>query len=187
MKKNRLNTAIATIFCFIALSSCSKVEEITQKDVVITPNSVTFTIPEVTSTDAGSISAPFEVNLDLAALIKEKASSFGVGNIKSIKITSLKIDLINGDDANNFKIIENLSASISAEGLSSKVLASVTNNDFTTVKQSLVIPVTGGDIELKDYLKATSFKYSISGKAHSKTTKALQAKLTASYTFKLGL
>lgn len=187
MKTNKLNTFIAVILSFFIFSSCDKVEEITQKDVVITPDYVEFTIPQVTNTEEGSFGEPFEVKLNLDSLIKSKASAFGVSNIKSINITSLRIALQEQREDSNFKVLEKISVEISSAGQTSKVLATANNSDHTTNKYELVLPVTGGNIELKDYLKASSFSYAVTGKAKNPTEQPVRARLYATYTFKLGL
>jgi hypothetical protein len=183
MKKSSiLFPALALLIVF---SSCKKIKEATQRDVIITPDAIEFTIPVITTTTEGTLTSVTESDFDLDELIKSAASEFGEDNIKKITIQSVKIELLNSNTTNKIGNFESLSLSINAPGATEATVAAVTAipAEATT---SLEIPITGNN-ELKTYLGASSFTYTVKGRARTVTTIPLQAKLTAKYTFKVGL
>lgn len=178
-----LTLAIAAIFTF---SSCSKIKEAMQRDIAISPTGVTFTVPIITSLNAGTTIGTVPVTMDLDALIKAQASKFGIDNVKNVKITGLKIKLNDSDATNNFANLESLSATIKANGQSDVVVAAVTNN-ADAEKSELTIPITQGNAELKGFVTSTSFSYILAGKARRVTTKPLSATATFTYTLTVSL
>jgi hypothetical protein len=184
MKRNLLLSLSLVLFIAVT-SSCSKIKEATERDIDITPGAVEFTVPVITSTTALnviSVSAP----IDIDAMIKANASQFGVKNLRNVKITSLKLEIISGmDDANNFANLETVSAKVEATGQSALTIASVNNPDVKA--NTLVVPITAGTTELKSYLTSGNFKYILSLKARRQTEKELRVKATASYELTVGL
>lgn len=169
----------------IAFSSCKKIKEATQRDVDVTPTAVTFTIPIIASTAAGTTFGEYNESLDLNALIKANASEFGEDNIKNIKITAVTLDLTDSNDDNNIQNFESIDVKLQT-GSGTPITIAAQTSIPNTKAQSLTVPVSG-TTDLKSYLGAASFKYSLTGKLRKATTKTLQAKLTAKYTFKVGL
>ncbi|WP_316813343.1 hypothetical protein [Pedobacter heparinus] len=184
MKKNLLLSL--TLILLMAATSCNKIKEATERDINITPDAVEFTMPKIISTTelkVVDVAAP----IDIDAMIKAKADQFGVKNLRNVRITSLKLDIISGmDDANNFANIESLSAKIEATGQAALTIASVANNPDVKAG-TLVIPVTAGSTELKSYLTAGNFKYTLSFKARRVTDKELRIRATATYQLTVGL
>ncbi|TKC09340.1 hypothetical protein [Pedobacter frigoris] len=185
-----MNIKISTLFTsavalMIAFSSCSKIKEATQRDISISPAGVTFTVPIITSLNAGTTIGTVPVTMDLDALIKAQASKFGISNVKNVRITGVKIKLNDSDATNNFANLENLSATIKSN-TSEVVVASVTGN-ADAEKSELTIPITGGNAELKSFVTASSFSYVLTGKARRVTTKPLSATATFTYTLTVGL
>ena len=184
MNKNLFLSLIA--LAVLLSASCKKVKDALQKDFDITPDAIEATVPPVTTTDETTVIGTFTVDMNLDSLVNSYTSQFGIGNIKSIKITSFKVALLNANASNNISNFESASAEISAPGQGAKVLVQ-SNNIPDTYAESLTLPVTGGDIELKDYVKATTFNYVLRGKARRTTSKELRVKVTAQYTFTFGL
>lgn len=184
MKKNLLLSL--TLILLMATTACNKIKEATERDINITPDAVEFTVPKITTTaelKVIDVSAP----IDLDAIIKAKADQFGVKNLRNVRITSLKLDIISGmDDANNFANVESVSAKIEATGQAPLTIASATNNPDVKAG-TLVIPVTAGTAELKSYLTSGDFKYTLSFKARRVTEKELRLRATATYQFTVGL
>ncbi|WP_316788135.1 hypothetical protein [Pedobacter frigoris] len=178
-----LTSAVALM---IAFSSCNKIKEATQRDISISPAGVTFTVPIITSLDAGTTIGTVPVTIDLDALIKAQASKFGISNVRNVRITGVKIKLNDSDDTNNFANLENLTAKIKASGQSDVTVASVPSNPDTKSSE-LTIPITGGNAELKSFVTASSFSYVLTGKARRVTTKPLSATATFTYTLTVGL
>ena len=184
MKKNLLSSL--TLILLMATMSCNKIKEATERDIDITPDAVEFTVPKITTTaelKVIDVSAP----IDIDAIIKAKADQFGVKNLRNVRVTSLKLDIISGsDDANNFANVESVSAKVEATGQTALTIASVANNPDVKAT-TLVIPVTAGTAELKSYLTSGNFKYTLSFKARRQTEKELRVKATATYQFTVGL
>ncbi|RRN76321.1 hypothetical protein EIM50_25285 [Pseudoxanthomonas sp. SGD-10] len=160
---------------FISFSSCDKVKDAIQADVDITPNSVTFEIPAITTTEEQVIAGAENISaLDLA---KYKG-------LKSVVVKSIKVELLEQNPSANFKALEKISVEL-ASGSTTKVLATKTNNDFETNQYSLELPING-TFDIKDLVK-NSFSYKITGKAKHTTMQSVPAKLTVVYTVKFGL
>lgn len=169
----------------VALTSCDKIKEATNQDVTITPEAVNFTIPIITNTAAVTKIGEFSLNVDLDAKIKEKASKFGIKNIKSIKVSSVTVSLNNSDDNNNFGNMETLEGSISADNQTSQVAVKVANNPATAAS-TITLPANG-NIELKSLVTGANIKYTFNGKMRKATTKALEARATVKYELVVGL
>lgn len=167
-------------------SSCNKIKEATNQDVNITPNSIEFNVAAITNTSAVTEIGTADVNFDLNALIKAKASAFGVNNVKSVKLKSLTAEFVNNtaDADNNFGNLESISAEISATGKASQVMASFTNSSAARV-DAITMPANG-NVELKDLVTGTGIKYTLKGKLR-KAIKASRIKVTASYDLVVGL
>ncbi|MFD1628549.1 hypothetical protein [Pseudopedobacter beijingensis] len=165
------------VIAFIALTSCSKIKDAIQADVDIPAGTINIDIPKIETTGEQKIAGTDNISaIDLSSY----------SGIKSVTLKSIKVELKEQNPDVNFKVLEKLSVEISSAGLESKVLASVTNTDYSTNKYSIDIPVTGGNINIQDFVKNT-FSYTIKGKAHSTTNTPMPAKLTAVYTVKFGL
>jgi hypothetical protein len=183
---NTKNFTLSTLAVVLLIfsTSCNKIKDALAQDVSITPGAVDFNIPVIASTNSGTVLANIAVDLDLNALIKEKASKFDASNVKNVKITGVKFDLLDADDANNFANLENVSAAIEASGQAATVLASISGNPDVK-STTLTVPITGGGVELKSFLTSGGLKYTLTGKARRVTTKVLKARATFSYTFTL--
>ncbi|WP_353140541.1 hypothetical protein [Pseudopedobacter sp.] len=166
----------AILLAFVSLSSCDKVKDAIQADVKVTPNAIEFTIPQVTNLERGRITGV--ENISKIDLNQYKG-------LKSINLTSLKVELLDKVSGANFKALEEISIEIKS-GTNTAVLAKKLNTDFTNDQYTIEIPVTGGDIDIQNFVKNT-FSYDIVGKAHMETSQAVRAKLTAVYTVKFGL
>jgi len=180
-----LTLAIAAIF---AISSCSKIKEATQRDISISPEGVDFIIPIVNTTTEGSAMGtvgPIAMNLD--AMIKEKASQFGVSNIKNIRITGIKIVLKDADEKSHVGNLEKITAKVKANGQEEVIVASANQPNSEAVVNELIIPITNGGVELKNYLTSSSLTYQLTGKARRVTEKPLNARANFTYTFTVGL
>ena len=183
MRKNLLLTSALGLL--ISFSSCDKVKDALEKDVNI-PTTVEFTIGQIGVGAAQNI-GEFEVKYNLDSAVKANAPSLSADNVKSIKLKGFKIELLEGHDAdNNFQNFKSIYAEVSAEGLQLRKLVEISNYSSPTPVYSLTIPVTGGGIELKEYLNK-KFKYSVKGETSKAITKQVKAKVKAEYEFTIGL
>lgn len=178
MKTHKKHTVLGLmVVAFIALTSCSKIKDAIQADVDIPAGTIDIEIPKIETIEEKEIAGTNNISaIDLSSY----------SGIKSVTLKSIKIELKEENKDVNFKVLEKLSVEISSVGLGSKVLASFTNTDYSTNKYSIDIPVTGGNINIQNFVKNT-FSYTIKGKAHSTTNTPMPAKLTAVYTVKFGL
>ena len=186
MKNSKL-TACLLLLAIVVLGSCDKVKEAVKLKKEVQPGAITFTIPPIIVAGQEAALITKEASIDLDQEVKKVDPDYGVENIKSIRIKALKLELLDQFTDANFKALEKISVAIDAEGETEKELASYMNSDFTTDKYTLEVPITGGDIELRDYLNGESFTFMLKGKAHATTNKQVRAKLTVIYDFTLGL
>jgi hypothetical protein len=177
----KLLTAVVLLFTF---SSCSKIKEATQRDIVVTPGAINFTIP-VTASTTDQTFGEQNVDLDLNALIKAQASEFGEDNVKKVKIKTITLEVLNKDANNDISNFEKFDVKISTGGTPVSIAANTTIPNTPGLATITVEPT--GSTDLKSYLTASSFKYALTGKLRKATTIALQIKLTATYDFTVGL
>ncbi|RKD12389.1 hypothetical protein BCY91_12120 [Pelobium manganitolerans] len=174
---NKILFLSVAVMTFISLSSCNKIKDAIHADVDIDQASIDITIPPIATTEEGKIAGAD--NISAVDLSEYKG-------LKSVTLKSIKVELKEQDPEANFKALEKVSVEISSAGLETKVIAGATNTDFVTNKYTLNIPVSGANIDIRNFVKNT-FSYTIKGKAHSKTTKAIPATITAVYTVRFGL
>ncbi|MBL7773810.1 MAG: hypothetical protein JNM95_13175 [Chitinophagaceae bacterium] len=185
MKRNFVITAAVILIGSVLLSSCSAIKKKLNVDIDMTSSNVEFTIPVITTvgtTDMGEQTIP--VNID--SIIKANNAELAASNIKSVKLKSCTITLLDGDGQNNFAALQACSASFYSNTQTTPVqLASISDNPDVE-SYNLTLPVNAS-IDLKDYFGATSFTYHITGTSRKTTTKELHAKATIRYTLNVGL
>jgi len=186
MKNLKSFLLLFVVFSIGFLSSCDELKDAIKADFDYAGDAILLDIPEITSTSEVTIIGEEEYNFDLENIIKQNAPSFSISNIKEVKLHSVKVELTNGDADNNFQNLETLQVEVSATGLQNKIAAEVTNNP-NTYSLSLNVPVVGGSIDLKNYFTKQQFTYRLKAKARKTTTKVLKAKITADYSFVVGL
>ena len=184
MKKKLL--ALLVISSAVVGSSCSKIKEATNQDITITGAEVTLVVsPKDVS--AGSVELKSETaTTDLDALIKAKASGFGLKNVKSLKIKTLTAEITNGFDAtnNNFSNFKDLSATLEATGKTpftanyAGTPAAASNNINFTVSNA---------VDLKDLVSAGTLKYTLKATVLKKNTNNLTIKVKTTYDAVVGL
>ena len=176
------------VLCALALStvlfSCEKVKDAIKVNYSLTGAEATFYID---AQPAGTQElSQFFVKLNIDSAIKANHSSFGVDNIKSAKIKSVVIEVLNGEGQNTLGALSACHLAFASDNKPTPLtLASLTNNPDVAAT-SLNIPVDGNQ-ELKDYLRAKSFIYHVSGTTRRPTTKQLQCKAIVTYDLQLGL
>ncbi|WP_256013054.1 hypothetical protein [Desertivirga xinjiangensis] len=183
MRKNLLLTSVFGLLLF-TFSACDKVKDALEKDVNI-PTTVNFTINQL-GVGAAETIGEFEVKYNLDSAVKANAPSLSADNVKSIKLKSFKIELIDENADNNFQAFKSIYASVSAQGLDTREVIRISDFNPANPTYSLTIPVTGGGIELKDYL-SKKIKYSIKGETRKTFTGPIRARAKAEYEFTIGL
>ena len=185
MKKFTLFLSAIAFTAFL-LQSCDKVKDVVKANVDVNSTELAFDIPPVDNTEPNAALGAFTANVNVDSIIKAANSKLGAGNITNAKLTSMSITLLNNDDTTNFANLESCSVSLSSNNKTDLVvIASALNNPNTPASYLDLNPNT--DIELKDYLNATTLNYSLSGKMRTPTKHVLKAKATIKYALTVSL
>lgn len=185
MKNRTLNIALLSLI--IACSSCNKITESIQQDIIVN-DTVEFNIPTLNSiTNLTTISGiPSKLNLE--EQIKNNMNNFTVDNVKSVKLTTLNmaLGLIAKDSIdinNNFGNLETIRFRISNNSKTNNIantsIASGSKNGFISLTPT-VIPDT-----LKSFLVNPVKTYEVIVKAKTVTSNAMRVRAAASYTVTL--
>ena len=163
------------------LLACSKGNEHITRDLYTIALPVAFNFPAITDSTQVTDITEFKGSTNIDSLIRTSTSSqFGTENIESIKISAVKLDIVNSDTTYNFRLLENLTVSLKGRTTTSDVLARITNNS-DLISSSLILPVTGADVELKEIFNTGSYTYVLRGKVRRKTPRLFKATVTAQY------
>ncbi|OJW81587.1 MAG: hypothetical protein BGO69_07260 [Bacteroidetes bacterium 46-16] len=176
----------AAVLSVSLLQSCDKVKEEVKANVDLQSTEVSFDIPMINSTNDNTAMGTFSATINVDSIIKAANAKLGAGNITSAKIKSMSIQLTNSDDSTNFSNLESCTASFSTDAKQDMiVIASVSNNPDVPASYLELSPNT--DLELKDYFNATTFNYTLTGKARRITGHSLHALATVKYGILVGL
>ncbi|MDQ8004064.1 MAG: hypothetical protein REI64_04630 [Pedobacter sp.] len=183
MKKKLL--ALLVIGSAVVVSSCSKIKEATNQDITLTTAAVTLTIEQLTTANANSAVISSKISsAELDALIKQKASGFGIKNVKSLKIKTLKAKIINpvNDASNNFNNLGAVSAKLEGNG------KTFTANHAVTTSATYELNFTvDSSVDIKDIVSASTVSYSLSAPVRTPTNKPITIELVATYDAVVGL
>lgn len=188
MKANLILIAATLLMAF---SACNKISESIQRDVIITPDSLLFSIPPLKSNQDSVVlnDLPTTVNIinEINNLDGEK---FGLDNISNVRLSNFSITYVpkvkdSVDTKNNFSSIGSIKVYLK-DGLKRDSLAKVANTGpIDAVTRSFTLsPIMKEDL-LKYYLNLGNLKYSMVIKARKLTTDTIKAKISASYTLTL--
>ena len=78
---------ILVTLALLVLCSCSKFSESIQRDVIIDPDTLVFSIPSIVTTREGVKLAELSATVDVESIIKNNASGFSIADLKKIKLT----------------------------------------------------------------------------------------------------
>lgn len=165
-------------------SSCKKIKEATNQDITLTGAEVTLSIASKgTSAQTVELSSTTTAS-ELDALIKKEAPSFGLKNVKSLKIKTLTAEIIEGSNStNNFANLSDISAVLEGSGKTFTATYTGTPSANTT-KINLTVD---SSVDLKDLISSGSIKYSLKSKIVTPITQNLKVKLAATYNVVVGL
>lgn len=182
MKKKLL--ALFILGSAIIGTSCKKLEKATDQNITLTSADVTFTItPKATSVQAVELSSQ-TTTADLDALIKKQSPSFGLKNVKSLKIKTLTAEITAGSEANNsFGNLSEISAIIEATG---KTPFTATYTGTGTGKIDKINFTVNNTVDLKDLISSGNLKYTLKSKVNTALTKDLTVKVVATYDVVVG-
>ena len=178
---------ISSLIIAAAFISCNNIKESIERDLFITPDSISFTIPKITSTASGTLLGDLNTkNLNLDSLINNNAPRFGLKNVKNIRIKEFNLVLLDADSSNNIQNIENIIVKIQASGQTAQSIATA-NPSSGTVTNRLNVPITSGSSDMKSFLTSSLFTYNITGKLRTATTRELKARVKVTYTVTVSL
>jgi len=175
----------ALITSFLFYTSCSKIDDSTELNIVISPDTIVYTIPTISSLDTGYNIASIPLRLNLDSMIKLQNKRFSAADIQSIKLNSFRMNLVEKDTAYTFANFQNLSLTLRGNGETSRQLAS-SNFPDSKVKV-LTIPITDTDNNLKTTTSGGLVNIILKGQVRRVTTKPYVIKSTATFRVTLKL
>ncbi len=187
MKRNYLIILIiGASLCAFALASCKKIKDAVKVNVALQMADISFTIPVIEHEGAVTL-GEFDVYVNVDSIIKAKNSKLGAEHIKSVKIKSCTVqildDTIYPDD--NFTVLQSCRAELSSNTKTAWETIAHTDSPVET-PHKLELPVNSS-LELKDYFKGTWFSYRITGTAVRPTTHTIDCKATLQFDISAGL
>lgn len=170
----------------LVIYSCSKGNEHLSRDLYTGLIPIAFDIPAIANPDSTKTITEFSSSLNLDSIVKSAAgTSFGASDIKSIKLRSLRMDVVNFDTTYNFRLIDSLQVRLRAGTDTTKTLAqAISNPDISS--QTLNLPLSSVQPELKSIMNTPGFFYLLTGRIRSPTTQAFRATITAQYKITVG-
>jgi hypothetical protein len=175
----------AIIACFLFYTSCSKIDDSTELNIVISPDTIRYTIPIITSLDTGYNIASIPLRLNLDSMIKLQNKRFSAADIETIKLNSFRMNLSDIDTAYTFANFQNLSLTFEGNGETSKQLAS---SNFPDSKVKVLnLPITDTDNNLKTKTSGGLVNVKLKGKLRRATAKPYAIKATAAFRVTLKL
>lgn len=180
MKSQSLSALILGCLTTCILFSCSKFSESIERDVIITPDTIRFSITPVTTTREGTKLGEVTSIIDINNYIKAQANEFSAADLKRIKITSISLSLPVKDTVNNFAFIENMTVySNYNDNLGKIPLAGVTGNPEIKNKALKLGILT--DQDMQSFVKQPSMPYTFIGKVRNTTTKDIAVNMVVNY------
>jgi hypothetical protein len=90
----------ASIILLTVFASCKETETI-KRDIIITPAPVEFTIPIIINTNSGQVAGDMLDTVNIEAEMRKATVEFGVDNIRDLRITAFKLELLDIPLAND--------------------------------------------------------------------------------------
>lgn len=182
----KIGIAIMTLLVF-TFSSCEELEDLLKFNFDLEGEAIYFYVEAISETGELTELGRQTYDRSLADILAEESPNADINKIKEINLTSITLEIVEGaDDNNNFQNISSIKAEIEADGLDGKTVAELSSVSDVYVTK-LVVPVTNGKVNVKDYFNKTNFSYAVKGVFREPTTKTLKLKVTANYSFVFGL
>jgi hypothetical protein len=165
--------------------SCDKLKELAKAKFNMVNDTVEIIVPASGTGLTYSKSESFKMNLD--SILKAENIDLSQENIKSFKLNSAELTLLNADSANNFANIQTCIVSFySNTNMTPTEIATLASNP-NTYATTLNVPVNQ-TIDVKEYAKtANTFYYTVSGTLRKATSKDLRMKIKINYAVEAGL
>lgn len=185
MKQKIFAAITACIAGIMIFASCDKVKDAIKVDFDATSSDISFTIPVLEESGEATL-AEDQAYLNVDSLIKAHNDQVGVENIKSVKIKSCTITLINGDSLNNFSVLESCKVQLFSDSKPDMITIAEISGNPDTETHTLELPVKS-DLDLAPYFSSRYFTYKLTGKSRRGTTIEMECKVSASYNVVAGL
>jgi hypothetical protein len=184
MKSNILY--IALIALVLTYVSCNKISESLQRDTVIM-DSVLFKIPVITNV-ANEVTISIASPLNFEEQVNAQVQGLSLADLSSVKLRSADLDLLSRDSgavdtATNFGNLLSVKMQI-ADGIKADSLASIRIPSASLSATLTLVPVILPET-LKPYVSGSAVRYNVLVKAKKTTTKVMEVKMRAVYTFTL--
>ena len=174
------------IITSIALSvSCSKLNDSTEMNLLITPPSPVSQIATKTSIDTGQTFATIPIRFNLDSIIQLQNKRLSSKNISSTRLNNFVLTITDVDTAITFANYEQLRIFIDKDGRTSNLLASLNPSDAKV--KTLNIPVTATDNPVGEFINDGQFRFLIKGKLRRSTTAPSTIRLNSSFRVLLAL
>lgn len=177
--------ALLIIGSAVVASSCNKIKEATNQDITFTGAEATLVVSSKEISSGSVELQAVTATSDLDALIKEKASGFGLKNVKSLKIKTLTAEITGGFDANNnFSNFKDLTATLEATGKTPFTANYAGTPPASSTNISFAV---SNSVDLKDLVSSGTLKYTLKATVLKKNTNSLTIKVKTTYDAVVGL
>jgi len=181
-------TKVAMIFLAAAsiFIACSKGNEHLSRDVYTPLTTVTFNMPVITQADTSLPLLEVEMPLNLDSIVKKTAgNNYGSADIKSIKLKSLRLDVVDFDTTYNFRLVDALQVRLrNGPDTTTRLAQTISNLDFSS--QSLSPTLSTHQPELQPFFRNSSFLYLFTGSIRRTTSKPFRINMTTQYKITIG-
>ena len=162
MKTHKFYAIFIISILMLALSACNKVNDAINVNVPLQMAEVDFTIPPMGVGEHDLATSTVYVHVD--SILKAFNASAAVNNIKSVKIKSCTIslldDTVHPDD--NFTSLTSFNVAMSSNNKTDWSTVAILEN--TVIDPYFVNLPVDDKLELKDYFKGTTFLFRMHGK-----------------------
>lgn len=182
MKFRRLSAGFAaTMLLAGLLSSCKGDKDIVSVSVPLNYSELTFNVRPTLLAGPYSDSITVTTNIDSVLETKKLTRD----DINSIRIKSFQLIVEQGNEQNNFRIIQNLFGTISVDGKEPIPVGQVTNNpDVPSDTLNIEVDPTR---EYKDMLNGSTFKMKLTGNTRGLVTLNMRVKAKAKFNISASL
>jgi hypothetical protein len=182
MKK--LNFALIIVFAAgLTFISCKKLISKLFPSFDASVSDIQVAVPAIPFANISGSTGWQTIYYDLDSTIKANTGGiYGAGDVTSITVKSIVINLQNGDQLNNFANFENLKVELSSNSNTTPVtIATAAIPDVTAMTLSMDVSASP---DILSYLKGDQINYNISGKVRRATYHELDGLATITVTIK---
>jgi len=179
MKKIVFSLTVVAAIVLLALPSCDKVKDIVKANVPVTMEYDLIIPPVTDASQAASVTT--NIPFDVDAAIKDSNKKLGVGNVKSVSLSSITLNILpeNQDPQDNFTALSMLNLYLSSDQKPDWI-AICNLSQPPTDPYVLNLPVNQ-NTDLSGYFTSNNFHFRADVKASRTTTKTIKCKATIKF------